>query len=116
MCYFWINTSNQVKESLTVLKKKHSDPMGSQRKSWRVLRVATISLWGILLMVRGDFELANAPTQAYYHRIDAAYDCSMYHQLSNTFCPAQVNKLQHAVPVQQGYIKLYPTTENTIHP
>ena len=34
--------------------------MGSQRMSWRVLRVATISLWGILYMVRGDFELANA--------------------------------------------------------
>ena len=28
--------------------------------SWRVLRVATISLWGILLLVRGDLELANA--------------------------------------------------------
>ena len=33
--------------------------MESQRMSWRVLRVATISLWGILFMVRGDFELAN---------------------------------------------------------
>ena len=34
--------------------------MESQRMSWRVLRVATISLWGILLLVRGDLELANA--------------------------------------------------------
>ena len=90
--------------------------MGSQRKSWRVLRVATISLWGILLMVRGDFELANAPTQAYYHRIDAAYDCSVYYQLSNPFCLYPVNKLQHAVPVQQGYIKLHLATENISHP
>ena len=32
------------------------------------------------------------------------------------FVSAQVIKLQHVVPVQQGYIKLYPTTENTIHP
>ena len=48
--------------------------MESQRMSWRVLRVATISLWGILFMVRGDFELANVPTNPYYHHIDAAYD------------------------------------------
>ena len=32
------------------------------------------------------------------------------------FVSAQVNKLQHAVPVQQGYIKLQPTTENITHP
>ena len=31
------------------------------------------------------------------------------------FTSAQVNKLQHAVPVQQGYIKLHPTTENITH-
>ena len=88
MCYFWINTSNQVKESLTVLKKKYSDPMGSQRKSWRVLRVATISLWGILLLVRGNLELVTSPPphNPCYHHIDAVYDCSIYYQLSNPFC------------------------------
>ena len=32
------------------------------------------------------------------------------------FVSAQVNKLQRAVPVQQGYIKLHPTTENKAHP
>ena len=32
-----------------------------------------------------------------------AYHCSMYYQLSNLFVSAQVNKLQHAVPVQQRY-------------
>ena len=31
------------------------------------------------------------------------------------FVSAHVNKLQHAVPVQQGYIKLQPTTENITH-
>ena len=31
------------------------------------------------------------------------------------FVSAEVNKLQH-VPVQQGYIKLQPTTENITHP
>ena len=32
------------------------------------------------------------------------------------FVSAQVNKLQHAVPVQQGYIKLQLTMENITHP
>ena len=67
-------------------QEKHSDPTGSQRTSWRVLRVATISLWGIFLLARGDLELANAPTNPCYHHIDAAYDCPMYYQLSNPFC------------------------------
>ena len=53
--------------------------------SWRVLRVPTISLWGILLLARGNLELANAATNPCYHHIDAAYDCSMYYQLSNLF-------------------------------
>ena len=32
------------------------------------------------------------------------------------FVSAQVNKPQHAVPVQQGYIKLQLTAENITHP
>ena len=32
------------------------------------------------------------------------------------FVSAQVNKLQYSVPVQQGYIKIQPTTENITHP
>ena len=32
------------------------------------------------------------------------------------FVFVQVNKLQDAVPVQQGYVKLQPTTENLTHP
>ena len=42
-----------------ILNEKHSDPTGPQRMSWRVLGVATISLWGILLLVRGNLELVN---------------------------------------------------------
>ena len=34
----------------------------------------------------GNLELTNAPTNSYYHHIDAAYDCSVYYQLSNPFC------------------------------
>ena len=84
--------------------------------NWRVFRVATISLWGILLLVRGNLELANAPTNPCCHHIDAAYDCCMYYQLSNPFYLCPDHKLQHAVPIQQGYIKLQLTTENIIHP
>ena len=54
--------------------------------SWTVLGVPTISLWGILLLVMGNLELASAFTNSCYHHIDAAYDCSMYYQLSNPFC------------------------------
>ena len=34
----------------------------------------------------------------------------------NHFVSAQVTKLQHAMPVQLGYIKLQQTTENITHP
>ena len=54
--------------------------------SWRVLGVPTISLWGILFLARGNLELTNAPTNPCYHHIDAAYDCSIYHQSSHPFC------------------------------
>ena len=47
--------------------------------------MATISLWGILLLARGNTELANAPANPCHHHIDAAYDCSIYYQLSNLF-------------------------------
>ena len=84
--------------------------------SWRVLGWLQSLFGGILLLVRGNLELANAPTNPCYHHIDAVCDCSMYYQLSNPFVTAQVNKLQHEVPVQQGYIKLWLTTENITHP
>ena len=44
------------------------------------------SLFGGILLVRGDLELADTPTNPCYHHIDAAYDYSMYYQLSNPFC------------------------------
>jgi len=48
------------------LKKNIIDPTVPQRMSWRVLGVATISLWGILL-VTGNLELANAHEMAGWH-------------------------------------------------
>ena len=74
--------------------------------SWRVLRVATISLWGILL-TGGNLELANAPTNPCYHHIDAAYDCSMYYQLSNPFCLCPG---QQATTCSASSTRIYKTT------
>ena len=48
--------------------------------------MATVSLWGTRLLLRRDLELATAPANPCYHHIDAAYDCSIYYQLSNLFC------------------------------
>ena len=73
MCCFWANTSSQVKKRSHSPQEKYSDDIGSQRMSWWVLGVATISLWGILLLARGNLELANAATNPCYHHIDAAY-------------------------------------------
>ena len=88
--------------------------MVSQRMSWRVIRVAAISLWGILLLAMGNLELADTLDNPYYHHIDATYDCSMYYQLSNLFClcPGQQTT---TCKVQQGYIKLHLTMENITH-
>ena len=83
--------------------------------SWRVLKVATICLWGILLAM-GISELANAPISPCYHHTDAAYECSMFINCLTHVVSAQVNKLQHAGPVQQRYIKPQPTTKNITHP
>ena len=75
--------------------------------SCRILWVATISLWGILLLARGDLELAYAPTNPCYHHINAAYDCSMYYQLPNTFCLCPG---QQATTCSDSSTKIYKTT------
>ena len=83
--------------------------------SWRVLLVATISLWGILLAM-GNLESANACTIFCLHHIDAAYDCSMYYHLPNPFflCPGQQATTCSASSTR--YIKLQPTMGNTTRP
>ena len=75
--------------------------------NWRVFRVATISLWGILLLARGNLELANAPTNPCFHHIDAAYDCCMYYRLSNPFC---LCPYQQATTCSTSSTKIYKTT------
>ena len=76
--------------------------------SWRVLEVATISLWRILL-VTGNLELADAPTSLFHHQIDVAYDCSMYYQVSNLscLCPGQ-----QATTYSASSTRIYKTTAN----
>ena len=90
--------------------------MGSQRMSWRVLGVATISLWGIILLVRGDLELASAPTNPVITILMLLMIAPCIINCLTHFVSAQVNKLQHAVLIQQGCIKLHLTTENVTHP
>ena len=65
--------------------------------------MATISLWGIFLLARGNLELANACFQ----HTDAAYDCSMYYQLSNPFhlCPDE-----QATACSASSTRIYKTT------
>ena len=82
----------------------------------RVLKVATISPWGSLLLARGDLELANAPPNPVITILMMLMIAPCTINCLTCFVSAQVNKLEHAVPVQQGYTKLYPTTENITHP
>ena len=89
--------------------------------SWRVLRVATISLWGSLLLARGDL-VGYAPTNPCYHHLDAAHYFSMDYQLSNLFslCPGQQATTCSASSTKtlqsfQFYIKLHLTMENITH-
>ena len=84
--------------------------------SWRVLGVATVCLWGILLLMRGDLELANAPTNPVITILMLLMIASCIINCLTHFVAAQVNKLQHAVPIQQGYTKLRLTMENITHP
>ena len=84
--------------------------------SCRVLRVATVSLGGILLLARGIWSWLIPlliPVITILMVLMIA-PCSI--NCLTRFVSAQVNKLQHSVPVQQGYIKLEPTTENITHP
>ena len=63
----------------------------------------------------GNLELANALTSlCHYHMLLMISPCIT--NCLTFFVCAQINKLQHAVPVQQGYIKLELTTEKTTHP
>ena len=55
----------------------------------------------------GNFELANAPTNPCYHHIDAAYDRSIYYQLSNTFC---LCPSQQATTGSASSTRMYKTT------
>ena len=75
--------------------------------SWKVLRVAKIALSGILLLARGNLELANALTNPCDHHIDAAYDCSMYYQLFNPFC---LLPGQQATTCGANSTRIYKTT------
>ena len=64
----------------------------------------------------GNLELANAPSSPCYAILMLLMIVSCIINRLTCFVSAQANKLQHGVPVQQGYIKLHLTTENITHP
>ena len=64
----------------------------------------------------GNLELANAPTSLCYVILMLLMIAPCIINCLTCFVSAQVNKLQHAVPVQKGYIKLQQTMENITHP
>ena len=57
----------------------------------------------------GDLGLAVVPTNPCYHHIDAAYDCSVYYQLSNPFCLCPG---QQATTCSASSTRIYKTTAN----
>ena len=63
-----------------------------------------------------NLKLANAPTSPCYNILMMLMISPCIINCLTHFISARVNKLQHAVPVQQGYIKLQLTTENITHP
>ena len=83
--------------------------------NWRVLGVATIFLWGILL-VRGNLELAKPLLILIINILMLFMISPCIINCLTHFVSAQDNKLQHAVPVQERCIKLQLTTENITHP
>ena len=56
-----------------------------------------------------NLKLANAPTSPCHHHIGAAYDCSMYYQLSNPFC---ICPGQQATTRSASSTRIYKTTAN----
>ena len=64
----------------------------------------------------GNLEMANAPTSPSYAILMLFIIAPCIINCLTHFVSSQVNKLQHAVPVQQRYIKLHLTMENIPHP
>ena len=64
----------------------------------------------------GNLKLANAPISPCYTILMLFMVAPCIINCLTLFVSAQVNKLQHAVPVQQGYIKLQLTMENSTYP
>ena len=116
MCHFWVNTSSQVKENLTALKKiiqilQDLKEWAGESSGWLLsLFGGSCSwrggIWSCLMLL-----LIPVITILMLFMIAPCITNCLTH-----FVSAQVNKLQHTVPVQQGYIKLHLATENITHP
>ena len=116
MCCFWVNTSSQVKKVLQSSRKTFrsywisKNGLESSQDSYSLSLGRFFSwLWAIWSWLRPLL----IPVITILMLLMIA-PCSI--NCLTCFVSAQVNKLQHAVPVQQGYTKLHPTTENITHP
>ena len=116
VCCFWVNTSSQVEESLTDLKKNIQ--ILQDLKEW----AGEFSGWLQSLFV-GSFSWRRGIWSWLMPLLIPVITIMMLLMIApcsinclTHFVSSQVNKLQHAVPVQQGHIKLHPTTGNITHP
>ena len=87
---------------------------------WRLLKwLATIAInwdtgWHSALGIQEPQGQASSLPSWWFNMSEAA--CSSQPTCLTRFVSAQIIKLQCAVPVQQGFLNLHPTTENITHP
>ena len=84
--------------------------------TWRVLGVATISLGAFFSWQAGIWSWLMPLLIPVITILMLLMIAPCIVNCLRCFVSAQVHKLQHAVPVQQGYINLHLTMEDITHP
>ena len=114
-CCFWVNTSSQV--------KKASQSSRKMFRSYRISKNDLESSWGGYNLSWGFFSWQVGIWSWLMPLLIPVITILMLLVIApcivnclTRFVSAQVNKLQHAVPVQQGHIKLHLTMEDITHP
>ena len=108
---FWENTSSQVKKKVSQSSIKTFRSYRISKNELESSQVAIISFGGILLLAREIWSWLMPLLIPVITILMLLMIAPCIINCLARFVSAQVNKLQHAVPVQQGYIKLHPTTE-----
>ena len=115
MCCFWVNTSSK--------DRKASECSRKTFRSYRISKNDLESSWGGYNLSWGFFSWQAGIWSWLTPLLIPVITILMLLMIApciidclTRFVSAQVNKLQHAVSVQRGYMKLEPTMENTTHP